>query len=414
MKTRTDDEHAYLKQLLEHSPDGVFTIDMNLHIRYVNPAFCKLLGYPAEILRGSLITDYLVDMDILGICMASVESNGHCNDQETIFRRADGSEVHISKNVQAIYDDRYEIPELLVTIRDMTELHTLNRQLEESLQEREQANRILQETLDTLRNTRDYLVQSEKMAALGSMVAGMAHEINTPLGVSVTSASSIYEDTLQIAKALENGSIRRSQLEQYLQHMQKISEILLSNLNRAAELTGSFKQVAVDQSSDEWREIRLDDYIDEILRSLQPKLKPYRLDIEKTCDPDLVLFTHPGGIYQILSNLIINAITHAFDAGKGGKLIIRVHRTAGGLQLVFSDNGKGIPAEHIDRIFEPFFTTRRGQGGSGLGLNILYNLVTRSLNGQVRVESEPGKGTTFCLDFPVIDRGQKDEQFQAA
>ena len=414
MKKRTDDEHAYLKQLLEHSPDGVFTIDMELHIRYVNPAFCKLLGYSAEQLRGSLITDYLVDMDILGICMASVESTGHCNDQETIFKRADGAEVHISKNVQAIYDDRQQIPELLVTIRDMTELHTLNRQLEESLREREQANTVLQETLDTLRNTRDYLVQSEKMAALGSLVAGMAHEINTPIGVSVTSASSIHEDTLQIVKALESGDIRRSQLEQYLQHMQKISEILLSNLNRAAELTGSFKQVAVDQSSDEWREIRLNDYIDEILRSLQPKLKPYRLEIEKNCDPDLVLFTHPGGIYQILSNLVINAITHAFDAGKGGKLTINAHRVGDRLLMMFGDNGKGIPAEHIDRIFEPFFTTRRGQGGSGLGLNILYNLVTRSLNGQVRVDSTPGQGTTFWLDFPMINRGKKDEQFQGA
>ena len=391
MKTKPDDEHAYLQQLLEHSPDGVFTIDMNLQIRYVNPAFCKLLGYPADQLRGSSITDYLVDLDILGVCMASVERTGHCNDQETIFKRADGSVVHISKNVQAIYDDRHQIPELLVTIRDMTELHTLNRQLEESLQEREQANQTLQETLDTLRKTQDYLVQSEKMVALGSLVAGMAHEINTPLGVSVTSASNIHEETVQIVKALENGDIRRSQLEQYLQHMQRISDILLANLNRAADLMGSFKQVAVDQASDEWREIRLGAYIDEILRSLQPRLKPYRLEIEKNCDPDLELFTHPGGIYQILSNLVINAITHAFDIDKGGKLTIDAHRTDEGVQIVFGDNGKGIPPEHIDRIFEPFFTTK-GDKGTGLGLAICKQIV-EAHGGTISVKSEIGKGT---------------------
>lgn len=400
------DEHAYLKQLLEHAPDGVFTIDTDLRIRYVNPAFCKLLGYPPEALRGSSITDHLGDLDILGTCMASVATQGHCTDQETLFKRADGSVVHISKNVQAIYDDDQRIREILVTLRDLSQLHRLNQQLEESLQAREAANQALQATLDTLRETQQQLVQSEKMAALGSLVAGMAHEINTPIGVGVTSASSIHEETARLRHSLSQGGMKRSELEQYLRHTEQASEIMLSNLRRAAELISSFKQVAVDQASDEWRRINLHGYVDEVLLSLRPKLKQSRIDILNACDPGLELLTHPGAIYQILSNLTLNALTHAYEADQPGRVCITAGRTPEGIHLSFSDDGKGIAPQHLGRIFEPFYTTRRGQGGSGLGLHIVYNLATGPLKGRIRVDSQPGQGTAFHLDIPTSSQGQ--------
>lgn len=401
MASRDVDEHGYLRQLLENSPDGVFTIDTELKIHYVNAAFCRLLGYPPEKLIGSSITEHLGDLDILGACMVSIQESGHCNDQETIFKRSDGAMVHISKNVQAIYDGSGGVREILVTIRDLTELHALNRKLELSLQEQERANHELEETLDTLRATQDQLVQSKKMAALGSLVAGMSHEINTPIGISVTSASTIQEDTLHIANAFEKGQMKRSDLEQYLQHTLQASDIMLTNLRRASDLIRSFKQVAVDQSSGDWRSVNLKTYIDEILLSLRPKLKSSHVEVENACDPDLVLVTNPGAIYQIISNLVLNAIDHAFVDGEAGRLTIQAQPMGSGIQISVSDNGKGIAPDHIERVFDPFFTTRRGQGGSGLGLNILYNLITSTLKGDVRVQSALGEGTTFYLDIPA-------------
>lgn len=402
MKRTETDRRKYLRNLLEHSPDGVFTIDTELMIRYVNPAFCRMLGYSAAQLIGTSVTTYLGDLNILGICMAEVQSSGHCNDQETIFKRADGSIVHISKNVQAIYDDEFEIREILVTLRDLTELHALNSRLEIALAEKEAANLSLRQTLDQLRETQKQLILSEKMAALGSLVAGMAHEINTPIGIGVTSASSIREETQRITQLLNAGSMKRSDLEAYLQHMTRGCNILHNNLSRAAELVGSFKQVAVDQSRDEWRTIELRTYLEEIFFSLNPSLKRTNIEVRNECPPGLHLYVNPGAIYQIISNLVMNAIVHAFPNNASGTITVSATHGDKGFTLHFSDNGAGIAAENLSRIFDPFFTTRRGQGGSGLGLNIVYNLITSSLGGHVAVDSVLGQGTRFTIDLPLV------------
>lgn len=401
MQRNGTNEHAYLKSLLENSPDGVFTIDMGMFIRYVNPAFCRLLGYPAERLIGSSITEHLGDLNILGACMAEVQATGHCNDQETIFKRADGSVVHISKNVQAIVESDHQVREILVTIRDLTELHSLNHRLEQTLTERENANRSLQQTLDQLRDTQSQLIQAEKMAALGSLVAGMAHEINTPIGIGVTSASSIREETQKIAKSLAAGTMKKSEFEAYLLHTEHGCEILHRNLSRAADLVGNFKQVAVDQASDDWRDIDLREYLDEILLSLRPRLKQTRITVSNDCPVGLHLFINPGAIYQIVSNLVMNSVLHGFPEDAAGRITLTAELRGDKVVLHFGDEGIGIPAEHIGRIFEPFFTTKRGQGGSGLGLNIVYNLITTTLNGHVAVDSKPGQGTRFIIDLPV-------------
>ncbi len=395
------DEHVYLKQILENAPDGVFTIGTDMNIRYVNPAFCRMLGFAREHLIGSSITHYLGDLNILGICMTEVQSNGHCNDQETIFKRADGSMVHISKNVQAIYDDQHNIREILVTIRDLTELHALNRRLEQTLAERQQTNQTLQQTLDQLREAQKQLVQSEKMAALGSLVAGMAHEINTPVGIGVTSASSIREETQKIAQHLAAGTMKRSELDEFLRHTEQACEILHSNLRRAANLVGSFKQVAADQTSDDCRDIDLHDYLDEVLLSLRPSLKKSRLAVTNACPPGMSMFINPGALYQIVSNLVINSVVHAFPTGGVGNISVSARGQGDRLIIEYADDGCGIPAEHLDRIFDPFFTTRRGQGGTGLGLNIAYNLITSTLNGTVNVDSAPGQGTRFTIAVPA-------------
>jgi PAS domain S-box-containing protein len=398
------DEHAYLKQILENAPDGVFTIDTEMNIRYVNPAFCRMLGFPREHLVGSSITHYLGDLNILGICMTEVQANGHCNDQETLFKRADGSMVHISKNVQAIYDDSHTIREILVTIRDLTEMHGLNRRLEQTLAERQKTNQTLQQTLDQLRDAQAQLVQSEKMAALGNLVAGMAHEINTPVGIGVTSASSIREETQKIAQRFSAGTMKRSELDEFLRHTAQACEILHSNLRRAADLVGSFKQVAADQTSDDCRSIDLHDYLDEVLLSLRPGLKQTRLVVTNACPSGLAMFINPGALYQIVSNLVMNSIVHAFPAGSEGNIILSARAQGDRVVIEYRDDGAGIPAEHLGRIFDPFFTTRRGQGGTGLGLNIVYNLITTTLNGKITVDSAPGRGSCFVIEVPALQK----------
>lgn len=393
-------DHSYLNNLLENSPDGVFTIDLDLRIRYVNPAFCRLLGFSAEQLVGSSITDYLGDLDILSTCMAEVEATGHCNDQETIFKCADGRMVHISKNVQAIFDAKHRVREILVTIRDLTELHSLNRRLEQTLAEREAANRELQRTLDALRLTQSQLVQAEKMAALGSMVAGVAHELNTPIGNGLMAVSTL-RDKLRAFRDGSAAGLRRSALDDFVASVDTGSDMAIRNLQRAAELVAGFKQVAVDRTSSQRRRFRVRDIVDETVITLTPTLKRARCRVESDVPAELELDSYPGPLGQALANLINNAVIHGYDGRGDGAIRIGASAPAPGqVAIVVSDDGQGIPAERQARIFDPFYTTRMGRGSTGLGLHVVHNLVTGVLGGTVSVNSGEKAGATFSLLLP--------------
>ena len=396
--TRT--EQNYLKQILDNSPDGMFTINAELYIRYVNPAFCRLIGYEANELLGTQITTYLGDLDILSACMAEVSEHGHCNDQETIFKRKDGSVVHISKNVQAISDEQGNFKEILISVRDLTDLHRLNKELAESKQQLETSNHDLEHMIEDLGNTHKQLVESEKLASLGSLVAGVAHEINTPLGISVTSSTVMHEEVNQLQGKFENDTLKRSELEAFFKQANQACQILQTNLNRASDLIRSFKQVAVDQTVDDLRNINLKKYIDEILISIGPSFKYSKVTVEADCDEDIDIETHPGALSQIISNLALNSMTHAYDESSEGVIRIKSYQDNGSIVIEYSDDGKGISEENLKNIFTPFFTTRRGSGGSGLGLSIVYNLVTGTLRGNIEAESVEGKGTDFRIVFP--------------
>jgi len=396
--TRT--EQNYLKQILDNSPDGMFTINAELDIRYVNPAFCRLIGYQANELLGTQITTYLGDLDILSACMAEVSEHGHCNDQETIFKRKDGSVVHISKNVQAISDEQGNFKEILISVRDLTDLHRLNKELAESKQQLETSNHDLEHMIEDLGNTHKQLVESEKLASLGSLVAGVAHEINTPLGISVTSSTVMHEEVNQLQGKFENDTLKRSELEAFFKQANQACQILQTNLNRASDLIRSFKQVAVDQTVDDLRNINLKKYIDEVLLSIGPSFKYSKVTVEADCEEDIDIETHPGALSQIISNLALNSMTHAYDESSEGVIRIKSYQDNGSIVIEYSDDGKGISEENLKNIFTPFFTTRRGTGGSGLGLSIVYNLVTGTLRGNIAVESVEGKGTNFRIVFP--------------
>ena len=264
----------------------------------------------------------------------------------------------------------------------------------------EAKNAELAKTLTQLKETQSQLVESEKMASLGNLVAGVAHEINTPVGVGVTAASQLDKVTIDFAELYKAGKMARTDLEKYLNSVHQMGGLILKNLTRAAELTQSFKQVAVDQVSERQRSFVLSDYINEILFSLKPKLKSTNYQISVDCDARIKLKTYAGAFSQVMTNLIMNSIQHGFAGSNEGQIKIEAIQEAEQLIIHYSDNGKGIAPENVDKIFEPFFTTDRQGGGTGLGLHITYNLVTHKLKGTIHCQSELGKGVLFTLTLP--------------
>ena len=285
------------------------------------------------------------------------------------------------------------------------DMRELNEQLEAKVQYRTQdlaaSNLDLQEAVSSLKRTQTQLVESEKMAALGGLVAGVAHEINTPIGICVTVASHLRERLLGLREAYARG-MRRSDLEAFIEEGDQAIDLVSGNLRRAADLVRSFKQVAVDQSSEDRRMFDLAIYAKEILISLSPRLKrrlqPIEVDLQ--IEEGIQIDSFPGVFAQILTNLVMNSLIHAFDQDSSGKITLCAQRSDKGVCLIIEDNGRGMDEETRTRIFEPFFTTKRGSGGSGLGLHITFNQVTRQLGGSIRCESAPGQGARFVLEFP--------------
>ncbi|UTF49260.1 ATP-binding protein [Desulfomicrobium sp. ZS1] len=281
----------------------------------------------------------------------------------------------------------------------------LNTELEERVASRTaelaKANKELQTALGNLRQAQGQLVMSEKLAALGGLVAGVAHEINTPVGVALSASSTMAEKNRILNALFTKGEMKRSDLTEYLESTREGLEMSLLNLNRASDLIRSFKMVAADQVSESRRSFNVREYIGQVLLSLRPKLKktPHRVEVE--CDEDLVIESYPGALSQILTNFIVNSLTHAFGEGQAGLIRIAVAKNDGTLSLTYSDDGCGIAPEVQDRIFEPFYTTARAKGSTGLGLHIVFNIVTVTLGGTVTCCSALGQGTTFQVRVPV-------------
>jgi signal transduction histidine kinase len=246
------------------------------------------------------------------------------------------------------------------------------------------------------------LIDAERLAALGGLVAGVAHEVNNPIGISLTVASSfsrraeIFETELR-----SEAPLRRSQLEEFVRTSRDAAQQLVANLHRAGELIQSFKQVAVDRSHAERREFRLSEATDQIIASLRPVLKRLPIALSVDVPEGLVIDGYPGSYGQILTNLFLNAATHAFADGRAGAITISAKpRGIEDVEIIFADNGAGMTPEVRRQAFDPFFTTRRNDGGTGLGLHIVHNLVTRQLGGRMMLDSRPGQGTTFRIIMP--------------
>lgn len=254
-----------------------------------------------------------------------------------------------------------------------------------------------------LQITQSKLVEQEKLAALGSLVAGIAHELNTPIGNSLLTASSLDELSEQLAQDVQSGSIRRSRIESFSAQTKTACTLLMRNLENAANLITSFKQIAVDQTSDKRRVFNLQTVTTEVASTLGGRIRRDLHQLKIQIPDDIELDSYPGPYGQVISNMIINALIHAFDEKQSGEIRITANRVNVDLvRIQIKDNGKGIREDNLSRIFDPFFTTRMGQGGSGLGLHISYNIVTAILGGSIKVKSRVGKGTIFELILPIF------------
>jgi PAS domain S-box-containing protein len=378
-------------------PD-VLTVD-------VNSAWVRVFGLDRNAVVGSngahvgIWRDPVSRREALRILEATGELEGF----KSWMQRGQSKEpmlCELSGRVVQLGSDRV----LIMAYDDITAKHQyeenilqLNATLEQRVEERTQE---LSTTLTQLTVAQAELVRAEKMSALGSLVAGIAHELNTPIGNSLTVASTLQDHANAFSSSMAQG-LTRSRLDEFVGNTRQGAGILMRGLQHAAELVSSFKQVAVDQTSLNRRTFDLHATVNEILLTLGPTIRKSNHRVLCDIAPDIVMDSYPGPLGQVLTNLINNALLHAFEGVSQGCVQVAASLTSdGAVRLQVSDNGVGIPAAHLPRVFDPFFTTKLGQGGSGLGLNIVYNLVTRSLGGTVHVASNPGEGATFSLVLP--------------
>lgn len=284
------------------------------------------------------------------------------------------------------------------------ELNNLNNELEHKVEKRtsvlKKTNQKLKKTLKDLTETKKDLILSEKMAMLGELVGNITHEINSPLGLSITSITHIQSILKNIQILYKKDQMSENDFESFLKDLDELSKIISINLNNTSQLVKSFKNVAVDQAIEEKREFNLKIYIEEILLSLKSKTKKTKIEILLDCENDIVLNTYPNYIFQILTNFINNSILHGFENNENGKINIIVNNHKDYIELIYKDNGKGIDLNLRENIFKQYFTTKRGKGGTGLGLYIIKKVVDEKLHGTIKINLENKQGVEFIIEIP--------------
>lgn len=295
-------------------------------------------------------------------------------------------------------------PQLQKKIKEVEELNkNLELKVAERTQELEESNDELEQMIHNLKKTQNRLVESEKMASLGKIVAGVAHEVNTPVGVGLTAASHLSFIAEELEEKYKKDEMSQETFENYLKETKELSKLIFSNLEKTSNIIKNFKQVAVDQTSEQKRVFNLEEYTKGLLFSLDNIIKKKDINIKINCTENLNINSYPGLYSQILTNLIINSVRHGFKSKKEGNIIIDIKVENNKLKIVYTDNGVGIAKEHLPQIFDPFFTTNREDGGSGLGLNIVYNIITNNLKGSIKCSSKLNHETIFNIKIPIND-----------
>ena len=352
--------------------------------------------------------NYLIPANILSMLDVPIRFGGKmigiiCCEQKDTVKNWTDDETHFVAALADLYGRALTASQKK---QYQQQLEQLNQQLERRVVERTEQ---LERHIDELQQTQAQLVESEKMASLGTLVAGVAHEVNTPLGIAITANSHCVELTDKLQELLTSNTLSRSKLETTIMALRESHGVIQRTLNRSAELVVNFKKTAVDQSSYDIQTINLADYIQTLVSTLKPYTKAYNVNHIIECDQPVSITTYPGAIAQVITNLVINACIHAFEPGQDdNKIVFSINKNLKNtVELTVKDSGKGIAKAEQKRIFEPFYTTKRSNGGSGLGLAIVYNLMASTLGGAISVDSIIGKGTCFRLTLPQICPGAK-------
>lgn len=405
-------ERDFSATVINSSSTIICCVDGEFKISTINPAAVILTGYSQEELIGKDWLDIFVLDEQKSTLLKKLQRNETIHSVEIKMRDQMGEENILLWTFSAFYEG-ISIKYLIGFGHDITaqkkteqEVKQLNDQLEEKVNIRTSAltesNRQINKTLEQLKNTQLTLVESEKMASLGSLVAGVAHEINTPIGVSVTAASFLQDEVIALKKKFDDNTLSRSYMETLIERILESNRLLNNNLDRAADLVQSFKQVAVDQSSAACYSFKVAENINQVVTSLKHKLKQgsSKVQVNVTCPEDLSIYSFPGSFTQIYSNLILNSLIHGFENWDGPREIyISIAQKGDFLTIDYKDTGKGIPEDIGNRIFDPFVTSKRGEGGSGLGTHIVYNIVKQLLKGNIQYIAET-QGAHFSIQIP--------------
>ena len=376
---------ARYRRIIESLQEGYifYSQDTRRVFTYMSPSYRALLGFEKlEDLGHSLQTDMSLKVNeeaktqahksILGFRQPPWDMHVTCRD---------GSQRIMEILEVPVFNKAGEVTSVEGIGRDVTEARN---------------------NLKLIKSAQLQLVEQEKLAALGSLVAGLSHEINTPVGIGVTAASHLSMEVQQCLKAYSQDQLTRDDFEQFLESSRETSDMIASNLNRAADLLQNFKLVATDQSAGMERIFNLKEYLQDVVQSISPRLRNTGFHIRVECEKDLEMKCDPGSLYQILSNLVMNSLTHGFEGMLVGEITVSARLETKGLIIGYADNGNGMNRKDLSRIYEPFFTTKRGRGGTGLGMHIVYNNVTQNLGGSITCVSKPGKGIRFSIEVPLL------------
>lgn len=398
-----------LRATIENTPNVAiqwFTIDGKVILW--NRASELIFDIPASLALGKLIDELISEKAHPGrfgkLINEISEENHVVGPYEAAYTKPSGKTGVIISTTFRISDANASIIFVNMSV-DITQQKHIEAELEERVAERtislNKRNEELSAAMQKLQQAQESLIQSEKLASLGALVAGVAHELGTPLGNALTLVTSMEDRTKEFLSEYQSG-LRRSSLENYINLVQISSPAITRNLLRASELINGFKHVAVDQTSSQRREFELGDLVREVVSTLQHTYKktPYSLDTD--IPEGISMNSYPGPLGQVITNLINNALLHAFEGRDSGSMLLVARKTTAEMVYIeFSDNGNGIPEQNLKRIFDPFFTTKLGRGGSGLGLHIVHSIIEGLLGGHIKLESKPREGTKFTIEIPL-------------
>lgn len=423
---KLEESNRELKKLsivASETDNAVIIMDAEGNFEWVNVGFTKLFGFTYD----ELVTKISPNMigpktpqyirDKFERCRNHFETQSY----ELLSSNKSGEQIWVNVTLTPILDSHGRVSKMVSIDADITGLKKAEAEILEQkkhielqrdqlkdqttfiLEQKEEIEKQkeqLAQTLQVLQTTQKKLVESEKMAALGSLVAGVAHEINTPVGIGIAASSSMVSKTDQLEESFQNKKMTMSELQSYLESTKQACDLIFSNLNRTAELVKSFKQVSVDNMTEQKRQFNLLEYLNDIVRSLGPKLKVRPVNIEFDCAENIELNSYPGAFYQVITNFINNSLMHAFEENQPGEMKIKAFIQNYMFTLIYTDNGKGIQQENLTKVFDPFFTTNM-QVGTGLGMNITYNIITQKLGGEINLESKIGEGVMFTITIPM-------------